>query len=67
MNLIKNGRLFQITGGYVESPAFFNMGGIKTIMIRIDPINGSKTFDIYFSTITRTSFRRRKPGVDGSL
>lgn len=58
---------FKVLGGMLKDRPFLIWEVLKTVMIRIDPISGSKTFDIYFSTITRTSFRRRKPGVDGSL
>ena len=57
---------FKVLGGMLKVRPFLIWEVLKTIMIRIE-ISGSKTFDIYFSTITRTSFRRRKPGVDGSL
>ena len=58
---------FKVLGGMLKDRPFLIWEVLKTVSIRIDPISGSKTFDIYFSTITGTSFRRRKPGVDGSL
>ena len=44
-NLLKNGRFFQSTGGYDERPAFLIWEVLKTLLIRIDLISGSKTFD----------------------
>ena len=58
---------FKVLGGMLNDRPFLIWEVLKTISIRVGPIIGSKTFDIYFSMITRTSFRRRKPGVDGSL
>ena len=58
---------FKVLGGMLNDRPFLIWEVLKTILVRVGPIIGSKTFDIYFSMITRTSFRRRKPGVDGSL
>ena len=63
------GRLFQILGGDLKGrPFFFNMGGIKNTVVTIAFAAWIKKVENnYLSMIIITSFRLRKPGVDGSL
>ena len=39
---------FKVLGGMLKVRPFLIWEVLKTIMIRIDPISGSKTFDIFF-------------------
>ena len=60
---------FKYWGGWSERPTiFFNMGGIKNTLVTIAFAAWIKKIENnYLSMIIITSFRLRKPGVDGSL